>query len=225
LANVDRRDNSGTDAGVDSDNPSDRARGKTRGPAHQGADDLRPLAQLLLDLHWLRERIAGGAAGDETDSPSWRRLHELVDDLCEYVVATIAQERAHGKAPGDDAGSGDLAAMVVAGVLRKQRQPEHAPLTIGLAKLAEAIVPRLEALQQRIEDIACTPLPPQTAARGVAFAGVSKREDGGASAVAAEDIVDALARMSESERTLILIKAAHARPIAPFGAPGGPARR
>jgi hypothetical protein len=225
FATVGRPDKSGDDVGVDSDDPSDRGRGKTRRPARQGPDDLRPLAQLLLDLHWLRERIAGGATGDETDSPSRRRLHEMVDDLCDYVVAAIAQERAGRKGRGDDAASGDLAAMVVAGGLRKQRQPEHAPLTIGLAKLAEAIVPRLEALQQRIEDIACTPLPPQTAARGVAFAGVSKREDGGASAVASEDIVDALARMSDAERTLILIKAAHARPIAPFGAAGGPASR
>ena len=92
---------------------------------------------------------------------------------------------------------------------------ELAPLADGLAKLAADIVPRLEALQKRVDEIAGTPLPPQTAARG--FAGLSKREDDGPRMTAPDDIVAALARMSDEERTLTLIKAAHANPIRASG--------
>jgi hypothetical protein len=82
--------------------------------------------------------------------------------------------------------------------------------------LAGEIVPRLDALAKRVEDIAATPLPPQTAARG--YAGVSKRGDGGGYG---DDVVTALSRMSDEERTLALIKAAHANPIRPAGAVRG----
>jgi phage head maturation protease len=82
--------------------------------------------------------------------------------------------------------------------------------------LAGEIVPRLDALAKRVEDIAATPLPPQTAVRG--YAGISKRGDGGGYG---EDVVTALSRMSDEERTLALIKAAHANPIRPIGVPRG----
>ena len=74
--------------------------------------------------------------------------------------------------------------------------------------LAVEIVPRLDALAKRVEDIAATPLPPQTAGRG--YAGISKRGDGGGHG---DDVVAQLSRMSDEERTLALIKAAHANPI------------
>jgi HK97 family phage prohead protease len=92
-----------------------------------------------------------------------------------------------------------------------------APLADALAKLAGDLLPRLDALQQRVEAIAKTPLPPQTIARGLA--GISKREDAGAPPATADDVVAALARMSDDERTLTLIKAAHGNPITPLGRP------
>lgn len=79
---------------------------------------------------------------------------------------------------------------------------------------ATAIGPRLEELEKSVAALQATPLPPQTAARA---AGISKRDDGCYPVVAAEDIVTALARMNDEERTLLLIKAAHANPIRPFG--------
>jgi phage head maturation protease len=93
------------------------------------------------------------------------------------------------------------------------REDDLAALAAGLAKLADQLVPRLEALQKRVDDIAETPLPPQTAARGVMLAAIGKTSDG--SGAADQDIVAVLARMSEEERTLTLIKAARANPIAP----------
>ena len=83
-----------------------------------------------------------------------------------------------------------------------------------LAKsLAGELAPRLDALAKRVEAIAQTPLPPLTIARSPAA--LSKRDDSGGGFVAADDIVAALARMSDDDRTLALIKAAHANPIHP----------
>ena len=113
--------------------------------------------------------------------------------------------------------------MAIADDLRKARRADFAPVAIGLAKLAGEIVPRLDAMQKRIEEIARTPLPPQAIARG--FAGIAKHEDGGGPIPPAEDIVAALARMTDEERTLTLIKAAHANPIAPAGRLAGFAAR
>lgn len=81
-------------------------------------------------------------------------------------------------------------------------------------KLADEILPRLDALQKRVDDIARTPLPPQTVARGITLSAIGKVHDIGA--IADQDVVAALARMTDEERTLTLIKAAHANPIAPI---------
>ena len=98
--------------------------------------------------------------------------------------------------------------------MKNGREDDLAPLAGSLRKLTEELLPRLEALQKRVDDIAGTPLPPQTAARGVTLSAIAKSDDAGA--IAAQDVVAALACMSDEERTLILIKAAHANPIAPF---------
>ena len=80
---------------------------------------------------------------------------------------------------------------------------------------AGELLPRLDALAKRVAELEAAPLPPLTVARTAA--GVSKREDGGYPGVSPDDVVSALARMSDEERTLALIKAAHANPIRPFG--------
>jgi phage head maturation protease len=82
---------------------------------------------------------------------------------------------------------------------------------------AGQVLPRLDALAKRVEEIAAVPLPPQTIAR--VAGGISKREDGFYASAAPDDIVTALARMSDEERTLTLIKAAHQNPIRPASFP------
>jgi hypothetical protein len=85
-----------------------------------------------------------------------------------------------------------------------------------LAKaLAGELLPRLDALAKRVAELEAKPLPPLTVARGAA--GISKREDGGYPGVSPDEVVAVLARMSDDERTLALIKAAHANPIRVFG--------
>ncbi|MBV9814089.1 MAG: hypothetical protein JO326_15175 [Acetobacteraceae bacterium] len=83
----------------------------------------------------------------------------------------------------------------------------------ALAAMLDDIVPRLDKLTQRVEAIAQTPLPPVTIARSLA--GITKRDDGTRAAGPPEDVVAALSRMSDEERTLALIKAAYANPIRP----------
>jgi len=80
---------------------------------------------------------------------------------------------------------------------------------------AGQIVPRLDALAKRIEQLEAMPLPPLTAAGPAAS--IAKRDDAGHPGVSPDDIVAALARMSGEERTLALIKAAHQNPIRPLG--------
>lgn len=157
------------------------------------------------------------------DPPLVQRLQGIIAELCDFLQSLVGEEGAELIDGDDGPAHADLAALAIAATLRKRHQPDLAPLADGLAKLAGEIVPRLDALQKRVEEIARTPLPPQTVARG--FIGISKREDADAAVPPAEDVVAALARMSDEERTLTLIKAAHANPIAPVGRPGGFATR
>jgi phage head maturation protease len=78
---------------------------------------------------------------------------------------------------------------------------------------AGEVLPRLDALAKRVEELEAMPLPPLTVARP--STGLSKRDDAGHPSLAPDDVVAALARMSDEERTLALIKAAHANPIRP----------
>ena len=106
-----------------------------------------------------------------------------------------------------------LTALAVPDTLRKQRPTETESFAASLANLVDGILPRLDALQRRVEDIANTPLPPLTASQGLSA--IAKRDDGGSTAATSDDIVTALARITDEERTLTLIKAAHATPLHP----------
>jgi len=178
------------------------------------------LGQIILDLDWLYDLVAVEAAMGGDGSPLPQRLLGVINELGDFIEALVAEKGALLLDGGNRSAPAQVAAMAISDTLRKERQPDLAPVTSGLAKLAGEILPRLDALQKRVEEIARTPLPPQALARG--FAAISKREDGGRTTIDSEDVAAALARMSEEERTLTLIKAAHANPITPFGAPVGP---
>jgi phage head maturation protease len=194
-----------------------RARIDAAGPpaaaARKSLTAAARLAQIILDLDGLRE--AAGEAAKTDAAPPAAQLQQIIGALCDLLAALVVEE--DGEPADDEVGGAApaLAAMAAAGALRKARRLDPLPIGGELARLAQDIVPRLEALQKRVDEIASTPLPPQTAARGLSA--IAKREDGGGSLAAGEDIVAALARMSEEERTLTLIKVAHQRPIAPFG--------
>ena len=81
------------------------------------------------------------------------------------------------------------------------------------------ILPRLDQLTKRVEDIARTPLPPLTVAKTVTA--ISKQQDAAGSGYSADELATAFARMSKEEQTLTLIKASYARPIHPPGLASG----
>jgi hypothetical protein len=94
----------------------------------------------------------------------------------------------------------------------------------ALVKALGEMVPLLDRLSQRVDDIARTPLPPLTIAKG--SVSLSKEQDSGGagtvgSQLSSEAIASALAKMSKEEQTLTLIKASYAKPIRVLGvAPG-----
>ena len=87
----------------------------------------------------------------------------------------------------------------------------------ALAKVLREVVPMIERLTKRVDEIARTPLPPLTMAKGTVS--ISKQQDGGSNfgsgdpELSPEAIAAALAKMSKEEQTLTLIKASYATPI------------
>lgn len=122
-------------------------------------------------------------------------LNEAHDALCR------AGAKCDGFIPDEDDADEDADKAARAGDLMKA--------------FAGEVLPRLDALAKRVAELEAVPLPPQTVARTAG--NVSKREDGFYPAVSPDDVVLALARMSDEDRTLALIKASHANPIRPFG--------
>ncbi len=87
----------------------------------------------------------------------------------------------------------------------------------ALATVLGEVVPMIERLAKRVDEIARTPLPPLTMAKGTVS--VSKEQDRGRSIdgsdpeMSREAVAAALAKMSKDEQTLTLIKASYATPI------------
>ena len=184
----------------------------------KGLAEIGRLAQLIDELDWLGRRIT--REGDP--SPDSSQIDEIVGQLRDFLDVLIAEEIANlVDGDGGDGGTEPVVEFVAAA---RSRHSIHAVLAKRQAAPAEAlaktlsgeIVPRLEALAKQVEEIAQTPLPPKTAARP--SGAISKREDGGGGApLSASDIIAALSSMSDEERTLTLIRAAHANPIRPVG--------
>jgi hypothetical protein len=87
----------------------------------------------------------------------------------------------------------------------------------ALAKVLGEVVPMIERLTKRVDEIARTPLPPLMMAKGTIS--ISKQQDRGSNVASGdpelspEAIAAALAKMSKEEQTLTLIKASYATPI------------
>jgi hypothetical protein len=102
--------------------------------------------------------------------------------------------------------------------------PDEPVEKAALAKVLGEVVPMIERLTKRVEEIARTPLPPLTMAKGTVS--VSKEQDRGSNVgrgdpeLSPEAIAAALAKMSKEEQTLTLIKASYATPIRIAGSAG-----
>lgn len=155
-----------------------------------------------------------GKAGAQQSKETMVQLHKAHDFLCAAGAnCDEAQDDDMEMAAGsaDDLGKADAArARDLAKALDAERA-EKAALTKTLGE----IVPILDRLIKRVDDIANTPLPPATVAR-VGITSVSKAADGGGEPtqeLTSEEIALAFARMSKDEQTKTLIKASYANPI------------
>jgi phage head maturation protease len=170
------------------------------GPAH-GAIANAIANQAALDhVHDCLKAMTGGACCQPEKAAAARRmtmlghLKEAHDALCR------AGAKCDGFVPDQDDAEPDADKSARAGDLIKAFTGD--------------VLPRLDALTKRVAELEAMPLPPQTVVR--AAASLSKSEDSAYAAVSPDDVVAALARMSDEDRTLALIKAAHANPIRPF---------
>ena len=88
-----------------------------------------------------------------------------------------------------------------------------------LVKMVTELGAVVGRIAKQVEDIARTPLPPQTIAYPHGLTRVSKNEDIERARTPAsdEDIVERFAKLSPTEQTMLLIKAAYRNPMRPGG--------
>jgi len=144
---------------------------------------------------------------------------ETLDQLADahdHLVAAGAKCDAAGFVPEAEwQGTEFEPGKAAGGNLAKLLAGERAEKAALIATLTD-IVPRLDQLTKRVEDIARTPLPPLAMTRSVTA--ISKQQDsGGTGGLSPDDLAAAFSRMSKEEQTLTLIKASYANPIHPPG--------
>jgi hypothetical protein len=176
--------------------------------------------QALMDVaHDCIGRLTDGASCAAAKVGA-RHSQETLGNLAEahdHLVAAGAKCDAAGfTAEAEWQGTEFETGKVSGGDLAKMLAGERAEKAALIATLTD-IVPRLDQLRKRVEDIARTPLPPLAIAKSVTA--ISKQQDsgGGAGGLSPDDLAAAFSRMSKEEQTLTLIKASYANPIHPPG--------
>jgi hypothetical protein len=181
-----------------------------RGSGHQAMMDVaHDCIGKLTDGAFCAAVKAGARHSQET-------LGHLAEAHDHLVAAGAKCDAAGFSAEAERQGTEFDTGKLAAGDLAKILAGERAEKAALIATLTD-IVPRLDQLTKRVEDIARTPLPPLAMARSVTA--VSKQQDsgGGAGGLSPEDLAAAFSRMSKEEQTLTLIKASYANPIHPPG--------
>ncbi len=247
--------------------------------------DVGQVAQVILDLDWLKDALEIEAVMEGDDSEQPAKLQAIISELCAFLIALATEEAAEIIADEEDPGYGAPASVVanaaLAGELRKivgsekldrwlakgapaiddapdpietelrkagarnsrsdkariqkmhdltgelgadcnpdnvaeaaatgdlaKLEGQNADLTKMVGDLSGAV----ERMARRVEDIAKTPLPPLTM-RTDGLTVITKSQDGADPAEVAVDVVAELAKMSEEDRTLAMIKASKRTPI------------
>jgi phage head maturation protease len=175
--------------------------------------------QALIDVaHDCIGRLTDGASC-AADKVGARHSQETLGALAEahdHLVAAGAKCDAAGfTAETELEGTEFDSGKVSGGDLAKMLVGERAEKAALIATLTD-IVPRLDRLTKRVEDIARTPLPPLTISKSATA--ISKQQDaGGLGGLSPEDFAAAFSCMSKEDQTLTLIKASYANPIHPPG--------
>jgi hypothetical protein len=178
--------------------------------AHQNLMDLaHECLQVLTDGRVCEKATKLGARHSKETMELFKASHG-------HLIAAGARCDATGvdgpRPPAQLASETDMRAADLANAL-----PEEPAEKAALAKILREVVPMIERLTKRVDEIARTPLPPLTMAKGTIS--VSKQQDRGSNVgssdpeLSPEVIAAALAKMSKEEQTLTLIKASYATPI------------
>jgi hypothetical protein len=176
--------------------------------------------QSLMDLaHGCLQALTDGRACEKAAKLGARHSKEtmgLFKASHRHLIAAGARCDATGvddpRPPAQLTAETDTGAADLANALSNEPTEKRA-----LAKVLGEVVPMIERLTQRVDEIARTTLPPLTIAKGTVS--VSKQQDrernvrGGDPELSPETIAAALAKMSKEEQTLTLIKASYATPI------------
>jgi hypothetical protein len=145
-----------------------------------------------------------------------QETHQQLADAHDHLVAAGAKCNASGLAPEAEWEGTEFETSKVGGNIAKLLAGERAEKAALIATLTD-ILPRLDQLTKRVEDIARTPLPPLTMSKSVTA--ISKQQDSGITGggLSPDEFAAAFSRMSKEEQTLTLIKASYANPIHPPG--------
>ncbi|HYZ40725.1 MAG TPA: DUF6582 domain-containing protein [Stellaceae bacterium] len=181
-----------------------------RGSAHQCMMDIAH--DCLVEL---TAGVVCGAAKIAARHSKETMLHLRAAHEC--LVSAGASCHAAGGTEAESLDSdSELGKSGPAASLAKRLTDERAEKAV-LTKALGQIVPMLEQLTKRVDDIARTPLPPLTVARNTVS--ISKQHDGRPitdsedQEFSSDTLAAALARLSKEEQTLTLIKASYANPI------------
>jgi hypothetical protein len=178
--------------------------------AHQNLMDLaHQCLQALTDGRVCGEATKFGARHSKETMELFKASHR-------HLVGAGARCDAAGidepLPPAQPASETDTRVADIANVL-----PDEPAEKAALAKVLGDVMPMIERLAKRVDEIARIPLPPLTMARGTIS--ISKQQDRGSNVgsgdpeLSPEAIAAALAKMSKEEQTLTLIKASYATPI------------
>jgi hypothetical protein len=176
--------------------------------------------QSLMDLaHGCLSALTDGRVCEEAAKRAARHSKETMDLFKashRHLIAAGARCDAagveHPCPPAQIASETDTRSADLANAL-----PDELAGKAALAKVLREVVPMMERLTKRVDEIARTPLPPLTMAKGTVS--ISKQQDrgrnddNGGPVLSPEAIAAALAKMSKEEQTLTLIKASYATPI------------
>jgi hypothetical protein len=193
----------------------------------------QPAGQAMMNVaHQCISQLTDGAVCGEAEKAAPRHSRQTMEKLeraHSHLVCAGAQCDTEGPGNAEQMMEGEpqyskaaLGAGASSGTAAPSSAGDVAEKTLLTQMLAQ-IVPTLERLSKRVDDIARTPLPPLTIAKGTVS--VSKQQDrgcagGGEVDLSPEAIASALAKLSKEEQTLTLIKASYANPIRIPGSTG-----
>ena len=204
-------------------------------PVEKGLYAVGRFAEVLEAISYLMKsaEYEAESEGDESKVPaslkSWladgiaifkAMSTEEADELIAPVKAKKAAEADDlAKAAKEAADAESDAGAALATVALTVERDGLAKALGDVAGRIDPLVKVVEALSKRLADVESQPVPSKTAGPGAAHASVSKEADAaGPAAVSksagpsSDDLVKALASMSEEDRTLLLIKAQHQLP-------------